>query len=167
MVFVYEWKLRGLQSSKDNAHAYIHKKQKKFRNVFIYKIPDTFQKAKQFSFRFCIKKAEHLTLRDFNEIFEVCIYIQKAWHLALGDVFEYKKQDTSEKAKQFAINFIYKNPGLLRYLIFDWIFEICGGRGRFIYSQNNILCVTFLYWKNNALCVMLIYPKDRTLCVTF
>ena len=54
------------------------KKQKNFPNVFIYKKPDTFQKAKQFSLRFCIQKAIHLTLRDFHEMFEVGIYIQKA-----------------------------------------------------------------------------------------
>ena len=44
-------------------------KAKKIRNVFIYKKPDTFQKAKQFLLRFCIQKAIHLTLRDFHEIF--------------------------------------------------------------------------------------------------
>ena len=45
---------------------------------FIYKKPDTFQKARQFPFRFYIQKGIHLTLRDFHEIFEVGIYIQKA-----------------------------------------------------------------------------------------
>ena len=54
-------------------------KAKKFPNVFIYKKPDTFQKARQFPLRFYyIQKAIHLTLRDFHEIFEVGIYIQKA-----------------------------------------------------------------------------------------
>ena len=48
---------------------FIDKKQNQLRNVFIYKKPDTFQKAKQFSLRFCIQKAIHLTLRDFHEIF--------------------------------------------------------------------------------------------------
>ena len=78
MIFVYERKLRGLPSSKDNAHAYIHKNQKECRNVFIYKNPDTFQKARQFSLRFYKQKAMNLTLRDFHKIFEVGIYIQKA-----------------------------------------------------------------------------------------
>ena len=54
------------------------KKAKKLRNVFIYKMPHTFQKARQFLLRFYIQKAIHLTLRDFHEIFEVGIYIQKA-----------------------------------------------------------------------------------------
>ena len=54
-------------------------KSKKNSETFLYtKKPDTFQKAKQFSLRFCIQKAIHLTLRDFHEIFEVGIYIEKA-----------------------------------------------------------------------------------------
>ena len=36
------------------------------------------QKAKKIAKRFYIQKAIHLTLWDFHEIFEVCIYIQKA-----------------------------------------------------------------------------------------
>ena len=53
-------------------------KSKKLRNVFTYKKPYTFQKARQLPLRFYIQKAIHLTLRDFHEIFEVGIYIQKA-----------------------------------------------------------------------------------------
>ena len=53
------------------------KKQKKLRNVLIFKKQDTFQKAIQFPLRFYIQKAIHLTLRDFHEIFEVGICIQK------------------------------------------------------------------------------------------
>ena len=53
-------------------------KAKKLQNVFIYKRPDTFQKARQSPLRFYIQKSIHLTLRDFHEIFEVGIYFQKA-----------------------------------------------------------------------------------------
>ena len=53
-------------------------KQKKMGNIFIYKKPHTYQKARQFPLRFYIQKAIHLTLRDFHEIFQVGIYIQKA-----------------------------------------------------------------------------------------
>ena len=63
---------------KDNVHAFTYAESKKMPNVFIYKNPDTFQKARQFPLRFYIQKAIHLTLRDFHEIFEVGIYIQKA-----------------------------------------------------------------------------------------
>ena len=74
---------------------FIYTKGKKFRNVFIYKNPDTFQKAIQFPLRFYIQKATHLTFRDFHEIVEVGIYIQKALHFALREVFIYKKLETS------------------------------------------------------------------------
>ena len=36
------------------------------------------KKARQFPLRFYIQKAAHLTLRDFHEILEVGIYIEKA-----------------------------------------------------------------------------------------
>ena len=46
-----------------------------------------------------LKKQHTLRSRIFNEIFEVGIYIQKVWHLALRDVFIYKKLDNSQKAR--------------------------------------------------------------------
>ena len=55
---------------------FIYTKSKKLRNVFIYK-KTQFSKSRQFLLRFYIQKAIHLTLRDFHEIFEVGIYIQK------------------------------------------------------------------------------------------
>ena len=54
------------------------KKAKKLLNVFIYKKPHTFQKARQFPLRFYLQKALYLMLRDFHENFEVGIYIRKA-----------------------------------------------------------------------------------------
>ena len=83
----------------------VHKNKNKLRNIFICKKPGTFQKARQFPLRFNIQKAIHLTLQDFHEIFEVGIYIQKALHFALRAVFIYKKLDTSQKSRQFAIRF--------------------------------------------------------------
>ena len=53
-------------------------KAKNSKTFFIYKKPDTFQKARRFPLRFYIQKAIHLTLRDFHEIFEVGIYIEKS-----------------------------------------------------------------------------------------
>ena len=70
-----------MPSSKENAHAFIHKKQNNCETFLYTKKPDTFQRARQFPLRFYIQKAIKLTLRDFNEIFEVG-YIQKARHLA-------------------------------------------------------------------------------------
>ena len=51
---------------------YIQKNPKKLQNVFIYKKPDT------------------LHYGIFHENFQVGIYIQKALHFALRDVFIYK-----------------------------------------------------------------------------
>ena len=53
---------------------------KNLRNVFIYKKPDTFQKARQFPLRFYIQKAIQLTLWDFHEFLKLA--------------FLYKKHDT-------------------------------------------------------------------------
>ena len=44
-------------------------------------------------------------LPNFQEIFEAGIYIQKAWHSALRDVFISKKLDNSQKARQFPLRF--------------------------------------------------------------
>ena len=88
----------------------IHKKQNKFPNVFIYKNPDIFQKARQFSLRFYIQKKRY-TLRDFLRL---ACFMQKAWHFALREVFIYKKLDTWQKARQFAINFYIQKSGTLR-----------------------------------------------------
>ena len=61
----------------ERQHARLYtQKQKKWRNVFIYKNPDTFQKARKFLLHFYIQKAIHLKLRDFHEIFEVGIYCE-------------------------------------------------------------------------------------------
>ena len=145
--FVYERKLRWLPSSKDNVHAYIHKKQKKFPNVFIYKKSDTFQKARQFPLCFYIQKAIHLTLRDFHEIFDVGIFIQRVWHFLLRDVFIYKKLDTWQRARQFAIRFYIQKSGtfaLREFSLNFWNLWIGGD----MYSwKNNVLRVTLLYWK--------------------
>ena len=63
---------------RQRTRCYIHKKQNKQPNVFIYKNPHTFQKDREFPFRFYMQKAIHFTLRNFHEIFEVGIFIQKA-----------------------------------------------------------------------------------------
>ena len=45
--------------------------------VFIYKNPETFQKARQFVLRYIYIKRYTLRYAIFHEIFEVGIYIQK------------------------------------------------------------------------------------------
>ena len=65
-------------SKRQRGRLYKYKKQRKWRNVFILKNPDTLQKARQFLLRFYIQKARHFTLCNFHEKFEVGIYIQKS-----------------------------------------------------------------------------------------
>ena len=77
---------------------YIYKSQKKPNN-FIYKKPDTLQKSRQFPLRFYIQNKDTLRYTIFHEIFEVGIYIQKAWQFALREVLIYKKPDTSQKSR--------------------------------------------------------------------
>ena len=54
----------------------IYTKIKSEKLFYIQKL-DTFQKDRQFPLRFYKQKAIHLTLRDFHEMLEVGIYIQK------------------------------------------------------------------------------------------
>ena len=67
---------------------------------------------------FIYKKPYTLRYGTFHEIFEVGIYIQKAWHFALREVFIYKKQDTSEKARQFAIHLYTK---IRHFALLPWM----------------------------------------------
>ena len=81
---------------------------------------------------FIYKKPDTLCYAIFQEFFEIGIYIQKARHFSLRDVFIYKNPDTSQKARQFALRFfIYIKPDTLRYAIFYGIFEIGRGGGHF------------------------------------
>ena len=65
-------------SERQRARFYIYAKSKKMRNVFIYKKPDTLQKARQFPLRFIYKKKDNLRYAIFHENFEFGIYIQEA-----------------------------------------------------------------------------------------
>ena len=53
-------------SKGQRAPLYKYKRQKKMRNVFIYKKPDTLQKSRQFPLHFSIQKSGHFALRDFS-----------------------------------------------------------------------------------------------------
>ena len=86
--------------------------------------------------------------------------------------FKYKNHDTLRygtelytKSQTFRKNqdnlryiFIYKNLDTLQNTIFHMIFEIEGGRGRFIYKKQCTLRYIFIQ-KNNALCIMFYFLK--------
>ena len=77
-------------------HPYSIQKSKKLRNVFIYKKPDTFQKARLISVRFLYTKSHKLDVTGFSLNFSSwylytniyilwatwSFYIQKARHFA-------------------------------------------------------------------------------------
>ena len=149
------------------------------RNIFIYKKPDTLQKAKQFPLCFFIQKVGHCTLRNFPWKFWVwnlytksmtpCFtwrfYIQKARHFAKIKTicfhFLYTKIRTLFALRKFSLNFWNWRRG-----------------GTFLYGKKNALCLTFYMQKSLTLCVTFSYKKARhfelhfymqknSLCVTF
>ena len=93
------------------------------------------------------KNQDNLCYAIFQDNFEVGIYMQKAWHFALCEVFIYKNPDTSKKAWQFALTFLYTKSPTLSLRDFYWIFEIDEVGGAFLYAKRNRLCVKFLYAK--------------------
>ena len=95
-----------------------------------------FEKRKTISVTFLYTKRRtiYFTL-FFMKFLKLAFIYKKAWHFALRDVFIYKNPDTSQKAQQFALCFYIQNPDTLRYAIFHWIFEICGGGGHFYFQK--------------------------------
>ena len=118
-LYIYKWKLQRLPSAKDNVHVYIYTKSKKTAKHFYVQKARHFTKSKTISVTFLYTKIMKLYVTRFSMKFlKVGIYIQTVWKFALSDVFICKKPDTSQKARQFALSFIYKKPDTLRYTIF-------------------------------------------------
>ena len=93
-------------------------KAKKLRNIYIYR------KIKTICVTFLLTKSRTLYVTRFFIIFLKLefIYIQKAWHFALHDVFIYKKLDTSKKARQFTLRILYKKAWNFALRNFPWNF---------------------------------------------
>ena len=142
-------------------------KAKELRNFFIYKKPDTFQKARQFPSRFYIQKAIHFTLRDFSWNFWSWHLYTKSMTLCVTWRFYIKKARYFAKSKTVCDTFYIQKSGTFALRDFSLNFWNLRRGGAFIYQKNNVLCVTFLYCKNNALCVALLCKKGLTLCFTF
>ena len=92
--------------------------------------------------------------------------------------FIYKNPDTSKKARQFALCFLYtKILTLCVTQFFINFLKLEKGRGH-LYKQKNALRVKFLFAKNNALSgtflytqililfISFLYSKNNALCVT-
>ena len=85
---------------------YIYKKKKKFRNVFIYKKPNTLQKDRKFCSDILYKNQDTLCYAVFHEIFEVGIYIQKYDTLRYVTFLYTKIQTLGKKQDNFSYVFI-------------------------------------------------------------
>ena len=95
-----------------------------------------FAKSKIISVTFLFTKSQKLYVTQFLiHFFKLeFIYIQKAWHFVLRDVFIYKKPDTSQKSRQFALRFFYtKSLTLCFTQFFMKVLKLTEG-GRF-YTQ--------------------------------
>ena len=130
------------------------------------------QKSRPFVLHFyTFKKPDTLRYTIFYKTFDIGIYIQKALHSALRDVFIYKKPDTSQKARQFVLRFYIKK--ILTHCVKRFFMEFLKlvERGEFLYAKSNAFCVTFLFAKTNSPCVTFLYNvrlkwKDK-LCSRF
>ena len=147
---------------------FIYTKSKKNCETFLYsKSQALFKKVDNFRYVFIYKKEYTLRYGIFHEIFKLAFIFKKHDTLRYVTFLYTRSQTLRKKQDNLQYLFYIQKSGTLRSAIFPWIFEICGGGGRFIYLKNNALCVIFLYRKNNALCVTLLYTKSETLCVTF
>ena len=155
-------------------------KKKKIWNVFlIYKNSDTLQKTGQLLLSFYLQKARHLALCNLSWNVWVGIYIKKAWHFLLRDVFIYTKPDTSQKPGQFVLRFHMQKSA--HFALRDYSFNFWNWRrgGDIFIIIKNALSVTF-YMKKTMhfalrfymrkswhLCVKFLHEKNNALCVTF
>ena len=152
-------------SERQWARFLIYKNQIKLLNVFIYKKGDTFQKAIQFSLCFIYKMPDNLCYSIFHGIFEVVIYIQKAWLFLLRDVFIYKKSVTLQKARQFPLRFALRNFTL------NFWYRWRVGLGIFLHEKKMHFALHFfiknnLYFKKRIYAFRF-YMKEKSLCNAF
>ena len=128
-------------SKRQRAHLYIYNHRKK-RNIYIYiyKNPDTLQKARKFALRIYSQKIQTLYItRFFMEFLNlVFIYIQKAWYFALCDIFINKKPDTPNKQDNFCYFLKYKKPDTIHYAIFMKCLRLADGGGVDFYMQKTM-----------------------------
>ena len=147
-------------------HVFIYTKSNKFPNVFIYKTPDTSQKARQFLLRFYIQKARHFTFCNFHENFEVGIYIQKAWYFAVREVFIYKIQTLRKKQDNLRY-VLYTKIRTLCITQFSWIFLKLEEKGGIFICKKNHFALIFFVQKQMHFESRFIYKKPDNLRYIF
>ena len=128
-----------------------------------------FSKSKTICVTFLFTKIQTLcVMRFFMKYLKLeFIYIQKAWHFALRDVFIYQNPDTSKKSKTICVMFFYiKKAWYFALHDFSWYFWNWR-RVRVIFIITiNALCVKFVYVEKNEISVTFSYTKSQTFCVT-
>ena len=104
-------------SKRSRAYFYIYTKKKKCKTfIYIYNNPDSFQKARQFTLRFCSQKSIHFTLRNSSWSFW-------NWYLNI-----YKKHDTLRYVTFLytKIQILRKSKTNLRYFFNTKSLTLCG-----------------------------------------
>ena len=87
-------------------------KAKKCQTFLYTKSQILFKMLDNFRYGFIYKKPYTWRYGIFMKFLKLAfIYIQKAWQFALHDVYIYKKHDTSQKPRQFAIRFYIQKSG--------------------------------------------------------
>ena len=141
---------------------YIHKKVGIVKRFYL-KNPDSFQKVGQVALHFYIQKARHLKLCNFSWNFEIVICIQKPWHFLLRDVFIYKKPDTSQKTRQFALRFYM--PKTWHFALHNFSWNVWNWR-IFIWKKK-YFALYFYIQKQCTLRYVFIYKNSDTLRYIF
>ena len=117
---------------------------------------------------FCISIL--LTINDCHQQKTMCtFYIYKKQTNCKTLIYIYKKPDNLQKAREFALRFIHKNPDTSLYAIFHEFFEI----GIYINTKSMTLCVRWRFIqkaihfeKARQFALRFLYTKILTFCVT-
>ena len=135
------------------------------RNVFIYKNPDTFQKARQFALRFYIQKARHFTLRNFSWNFWSWHLYTKIMSLCVTWRFYIQKTRHFEKSKTICVMFLYTKSRTLCITQFSIEFLKFTEGGIFKGIKQFTLRYIFIWKKQCNFCD--VYKKLATLRYIF
>ena len=101
--------------------------------IYLYKKPDTSQKARQFAYRFYSQKARHFTSRNFSwNCWNWHLYKSKKHYTLRYMTFIYTKTRHLKKGKTNCVTFFYiQKSWHFGFCRFCEIFEICRGGGHF------------------------------------
>ena len=122
----------------------------KKRNLDIYIIKKryTLQKKRQFAIRFYLQKAGHFPLRNFHEIFDKGICIQKLDTLRYVTFLYTKSPTLRKKQDNLRHVFLYtKSPTLYVTRFFMEFLKLAEGGGIFINKKQCTLRYFFIYKK--------------------